>query len=91
MPDTTKIAPGVAGVAFTPPPMGLLADATRIVEAMAQQLPAGHGTLLVDIKSNKGWNAAVAHKVNDHWVVGAWIGKDWGQSLTGAAIVRGSW
>lgn len=90
-PPRRRVPPGAPGVAFHAPPGPILGAAMRVVEEAAKDVEPGHGTFMVDIETDKGWNAAVVHKVNTRWVVGAWMGKTWGTEVTGGAVIRGSW
>lgn len=79
------------GVAFQPPPASLLAQATELLQQTTAQLPPGTNGAIVGLATEKGWNAAIVHRVDDHFVVAGWLGKHWGESLTGGAAVRATW
>ena len=67
--------PVLKGVAFTAPPPHLIADASRIINQMTQDLPTGTNGAVVALVTDAGVNAAVVHRLGDHFAVGAWIGK----------------
>ena len=76
------------GVEFNPPPPHLLEDALRIVNDSVSQLPAGANGGLVFVGSKNpgerlGVNAALVVRAGDHFAVTTWIGKKWGEELSG--------
>lgn len=79
------------GVAFSAPPQSLLADATRLIDEMTRELPAGTNGALVGLATERGWNAAVVHRAGTQFHVVSWIGKSWGERLTGGGAIRASW
>lgn len=85
MPDIPK------GVAFNAPPTSLMADATAVLDAMSAQLPPDANGAIVAVATDAGWNAAIMHRVDNRWAVGAFVGKNWGSSVTGGGAIRATW
>jgi len=81
----------MAGVSFTPPPASLLEQATALVSQMAEKFPADKQGGVIAIATDKGWNAAIVHRVGDNLRVAGFIGKAWGTQLTGGAVVKLAW
>lgn len=80
------------GVNFSPPPPKLLEQAETLVKNTFAHLPPGTNGALVGVATSAGWNAAVVHRTdNEHVEVAAWIGKNWGDKLSGGSVVRVTW
>lgn len=79
------------GVAFDPPPPHLLDDALRIVsEGVAQLPPDAHGAI-VAVGSAAGINGAVVAKVNEHFEIFGWVGKQWDGPITYGGAAKVIW
>lgn len=70
------------GVAYNAPPPHLLDDALRIVNQGIAQLPAGADGAVVAVGTDAGVNGAIVAKVNQHFNVVGWVGKNWGSAIT---------
>jgi hypothetical protein len=80
-----------AGVAFNPPPISLMAEASQVLNEMTAQLPPGVNGAIVGIATQSGWNAAVVHRIGESFAVSSWIGKTWQGGLTGGGALRAVW
>lgn len=80
---------------LTPPPEKLIPDLhASINAALATLQPDERGALvMVGTSSPEGpkFNAAVVARCADGWAVQAWIGKAWGASAEGGAVVMKTW
>jgi len=86
----------IKGVAFTPPPPHLLQDALRIVNDGVAQLPPETRVGLIFVGSKDpgqpfALNAALVVKTGPHVAVTTWIGKKWGEELSGGFGGRVLW
>lgn len=81
----------VPGVAFTPPPASLMAQASQILESSLAQLPPDAKGAIVGIATTAGWNAAVVHRIGNDFAIAAWLGKSWQGGLTGGTAIRATW
>jgi hypothetical protein len=79
------------GVSYTPPPVSLMKEATRVVERTFAQLPKDANGAVIGVATEKGWNAAIAHRVGDKVQVVGWVGKSWGESITAGGAVKVVW
>jgi len=79
------------GVSFNEPPSGLLAQALDIVNRGIAQLPADANGAIVAVGTDAGVNAAVVGKVNEHFHVVGWIGKNWGSAVYGGGAATLVW
>jgi hypothetical protein len=60
-------------------------DALRLI-------PPDKNGALVAVATENGVNLAVAHRSGSgNFEVAAWIGKSWGEALSGGAAIRASW
>jgi hypothetical protein len=81
-----------AGVLFNPPPVGPIMDAAnRIAIDAAAKLPAGAKGGIFSVITTQGVNAVIVHKANEHFTIGGYIGKQWGQPLEGGAAAVLTW
>lgn len=90
-PDVESVASG-QGVIFSAPPLDLMPELTKRIDAAFASLPPGAKGGLISTywqtpDGKKFVNAAVVHKVDDEGPVksqvGAWIGKSWGERREG--------
>jgi hypothetical protein len=81
----------LAGVAFNPPPISIMAEASQVLNEMTAQLPPQANGAVIGIATQSGWNAAVMHRTDKTWTVGAWVGKHWNGGLTGGGAIRAVW
>jgi hypothetical protein len=81
----------MSGVLYHAPPDHLILDVQGSIAKAIQQLPPGKRTALVGVATTEGANAAIVAKIDEHWVVQAWIGKTWGDPLNTGAQVMASW
>lgn len=84
------------GVAMNPPPDAILVDVTRMVEHAMQAVPAnGKGALVgiatKDANGALNVNLALVQKVGARVNVVSWLGKSWGQPVSGGAAVQVHW
>lgn len=82
---------GEKGIAFVAPPPHLLADAQKVIDGIAKQLPKGTNGAVIGVATENGWNAAIVHRAGDRFQVAGWLGKDWSAPVTGGAAVRMTW
>lgn len=83
--------PETNGVQFTSPPASILADALQMVnEGIAQLEPHDRGAI-VTIVTPTGVNGAIVTRAGDHLELVGWIGKSWGESVTGGGAVKIRW
>lgn len=84
-----------SSVQFVAPPAKLLPDLrASITTALATLAPTERGALVVvgtTTPDGVKFNAAVVARVGDGWAVQGWIGKSWGQSVEGGAVVMKTW
>jgi hypothetical protein len=82
-------------VLFTAPPEHLIPDLQHSINNALTTLPPDKKGALVLVGSKDGdqvkFNAAVVADVGKGWKVESWIGKTWGQSVEGGAIVMKTW
>jgi hypothetical protein len=62
----------------------------KITDAFAI-VPEGKTGALVAIVDEHGARLHVAHKINDHWKVGAAVGRPWSGGVEGYVGIEGSW
>jgi hypothetical protein len=74
------------GVRFNPPPETHLGPILSAVQNAAKEIPPDKHGAIISVFNETSGNAALVYKVNDEFVVQAWIGKTWkGSSNYGAA------
>jgi len=78
-------------VQLSPPPNDLLMSAIAAVTEMTKNLPSDARGGIVMVGTTAGFNAAIVHRCDDHFEIGAWVGKNWGDQITGAGYVKTSW
>ena len=88
---TVPGAPVMKGVAMNAPPASILGELTKQVQAAVATLPPDGKGALVGVATTTGVNLAVVAKVKDHVNVTSWIGKSWGQPVSGGAAVQVHW
>lgn len=75
--------PGVVVV----PPTAVHLDIHRQVAQVLKDLPPGKTRALVSVETTVGFNLAVAHKFDEHWLVEAWVGKaGWGKQPVAGGV-----
>lgn len=81
----------IKGVATVPPPASLIDAMTKHVTDAVKTLPTGTRGALVGVATTAGVNLAVVSKVGTRTEVVGWVGKSWGEPISGGAAVRVSW
>lgn len=81
----------MTGVAFNQPPALLIPDISASIAKAVAALPQGKSGAIVGVATTTGVNAAVIARLDDTWSVQAWVGKDWGKSVTGGAQILATW
>lgn len=91
--DTLPSVPGLplSGVAMNEPPASILNAAMTEIRTEMATLPDGARGALVGIATTRGVNLALATRVNGHVEVTAWIGKTWGDPISGGAKTQVHW
>lgn len=83
--------PSVKGVAMNAPPASILGELTKQVQDAVATLPPDGKGALVGVATTTGVNLAVVAKVGNHVNVVSWLGKSWGQPVSGGAAVQVHW
>jgi CTP:molybdopterin cytidylyltransferase MocA len=81
----------IKGVEFTAPPSHLLKDVQASIAQALKDLPPEKTGAVVLIATTAGINAAVVTRIGDHFATRSWVGKRWGEPLSGGADVMVSW
>ncbi len=79
------------GVQTVPPPASLIEAMTKQVTDAVKTLPQGSRGALVGVATTKGVNLAVVSKIGKRTEVVGWVGKSWGEPISGGAAVRVQW
>lgn len=79
------------GVQFRTPPSGLLTSIRAELDKSLAALPTNATGALVGVATERGVNAAIVTRLGTGWDVAAWIGKSWGEPISGGATVRKVW
>lgn len=79
------------GVQFTTPPASILADALQMVNQGIAKLEPHERGAIVTIVTPSGVNGAIVTRAGDHLELVGWIGKSWGEAVTGGGAVKIRW